>query len=72
MVLQVRRWLPGRELILVLDGGFAAVDLARACQRYQVTMICRLRLDAALYHRPGPQAPGKRGPKPKKGPRSAV
>ena len=26
MVLQVRRWLPERELILVLDGGFAAVD----------------------------------------------
>jgi hypothetical protein len=69
MVLQVRRWLPERELILVTDGGFAAVELARACQRHQVTMICRLRLDAALYHPPGPQPPGKRGPKPKKGPR---
>src|SRR5512135_2772829 len=69
MVLQVRRWLPERELILVLDGGFAAVDLARACQRHRVTMICRLRLDAALYHPPGPQPPGKRGRKPKKGPR---
>jgi DDE superfamily endonuclease len=69
MVLQVRRWLPERELILVLDGGFAAVDLARACQRHQVTMICRLRLDAALYHPPGPRPPGRRGPKPKKGPR---
>jgi hypothetical protein len=69
MVLQVRRWLPERELILVLDGGFAAVDLARACQRHRVTMICRLRFDAALYHPPGPQPPGKRGPKPKKGSR---
>jgi hypothetical protein len=69
MVLQVRRWLPERELILVLDGGFAAVDLARACQRHQVTMICRLRLDAAVYHPPGPRPPGRRGPKPKKGPR---
>jgi hypothetical protein len=69
MVLQVRRWLPGRELILVTDGGFAAVELARACQRHRVTMVCRLRLDAALYHPPGPQVPGKRGPKPKKGPR---
>jgi hypothetical protein len=69
MVLQVRRWLPERELILVTDGGFAAVELARACQRYGVTMICRLRLDAALYHAPGPQPTGKRGPKPKKGPR---
>jgi hypothetical protein len=69
MVLRVRRWLPERELILVLDGGFAAVELAHACQRHQVTMICRLRLDAALYHRPGPQPAGKRGPKPKKGSR---
>ena len=68
MVLQVRRWLPKRELILVLDGSFAAVDLARACQRDRVTMICRLRLDMALYHPPGPPSPGKRGPKPKKGP----
>ena len=47
-------------------------SLGPRCQRYQVTMICRLRLDAALYHPPGPQAPGKRGPKPKKGPRPAV
>jgi hypothetical protein len=69
MVLQVRRWLPDRELILVVDGGFAAVELARACQRHRVTLICRLRLDAALYDPPGPQPPGKRGPKPKKGPR---
>jgi hypothetical protein len=69
MVLQVRRWLPERELILVTDGGFAAVELAHACQRHRIVMICRLRLDAALYHPPGPQPPGKRGPKPKKGPR---
>jgi hypothetical protein len=69
MVVQVRRWLPERRLILVTDGGFAAVELARACQQHRVAMICRLRLDAALYHPPGPQPPGKRGPKPKKGPR---
>jgi hypothetical protein len=69
MVAQVCRWLPDRELILVTDGGFAAVELARACQRHRVAMICRLRFDAALYHPPGPQPPGKRGPKPKKGPR---
>lgn len=69
MVVQVRRWLPERGLILVLDGGFAAVELAHACQRHRVVMICRLRLDAALYHPPGPQPPSKRGPKPKKGSR---
>ncbi|MBX6314111.1 MAG: transposase [Isosphaeraceae bacterium] len=69
MVAQVRRWLPDRELILVTDGGFAAVDLARACQRHRVARICRLRFDAALYHPPGPQPPGRRGRKPKKGAR---
>src|SRR4051794_14579982 len=37
MILQVRRWLPERELIPVTDGGFAAVDLAQACQRHRVT-----------------------------------
>jgi hypothetical protein len=45
------------------------VELARACQRHRVTMICRLRLDAAVYHPPGPRPPGRRGPTPKKGPR---
>ena len=69
MVVQVRRWLPERELILVLDGGFAAVKLAHDCQRHHVAMVCRLRLDAALYDPPGPQPPSKRGPKPKKGQR---
>ena len=66
---QVRRWLPARKLVLVVDGGFAAVALAASCVRREVTMVCRLRLDAALYHPPRPQPASKRGPKPKKGPR---
>jgi len=69
MVGQVRRWLPGRELVLIVDGGFAAVALAGSCLSRSVTMVCRLRLDAALYHPPGPQPRSKRGPKPKKGAR---
>ena len=69
MMKQVRRWLPGRQLVLVVDGGFAAVALALACVTYHVTMVSRLRWDAALYHPPGPQPPGKRGPKPTKGQR---
>ena len=69
MALQVRRWFPGRRVVLVPDGGYAAVKLARACRRHRVTMICRLRLDAGLYDPPGEQPPGKRGRKPKKGPR---
>ena len=69
MALQVRRWLPERELILVVDGGYAAVELARDCQRHRVALICRPRLDAGWYDPPGPQPLSKRGPKPKKGPR---
>ena len=69
MMQQVRRWLPGRPLVLVVDGGFAAVPLALACVKSQVTMVSRLRWDAALYHRPAPHPPGKRGPQPLKGTR---
>ncbi|MGH8069566.1 MAG: transposase [Candidatus Entotheonellia bacterium] len=58
MMKQVRRWLPGRRLVLVVDGGFAAVSLALACVKSRVIMVSRLRWDAALYHRrdPTPQA----------------
>jgi len=69
MMQQVRRWLPGRLLVLVVDGGFAAVSLALACVKNHVVMVSRLRWDAALFHPPGPQPPGKRGPKPTKGTR---
>jgi hypothetical protein len=69
MIKQVRRWLPGRRVVLVVDGGFAAVSLALACVTPQVVMVSRLRWDAALSHRPGPQPPGKRGPKSLKGQR---
>jgi hypothetical protein len=69
MIKQIRRWLPGRRLVLVVDGGFAAVSLALACVKSQVAMVSRLRWDAALYHPPGPRPQGKRGPKPLKGKR---
>lgn len=65
MMQQVRRWLPGRRL--VLDGGFAAVSRALACVKHHVVMVSRLRWAAALSHPPGPQPPGTRGPKPLKG-----
>jgi DDE superfamily endonuclease len=69
MMKQVRRWLPGRRLVLVVDGGFAAVSLALACVQHHVVMVSRLRWNAALYHPPGPQPPGKRGRRPLKGKR---
>jgi DDE superfamily endonuclease len=69
MIRQVRRWLPERKLVLVVDGGVAAVSLALACVTHQVAMVSRVRWDAALYYPPGPQPSGKRGPKPSKGKR---
>jgi hypothetical protein len=69
MMKQVRRWLPERLLVLVVDGGFAAVALALACKDSQVGMVARRRLDAALYPPPAPQPPSKRGRKPTKGKR---
>ena len=47
MVMQLRRWLPQRPLVLVGDGGYAVLDLLHCCQslREPVTLITRLRLD---------------------------
>jgi hypothetical protein len=71
MIGQVRRWVPERQLILVVDGGLAAIKLGQRCKRYaqSVTYVSRLRLDAGLYHWPQSQPKGKPGPKPKKGAR---
>lgn len=69
MVKQVRRWWPQRQLILVVDGAFASVGLGWACVQMEAVMVSRLRWDARLYHPPGPQPAGKRGPKPQKGDR---
>ena len=69
LVKQTRRWLPGRLLVLVVDGGFAAVALAWAGVGTHVTRVARLRLDAVLPHPPTPPPPGRRGRKPTKGKR---
>jgi hypothetical protein len=71
MIGQVRRWLPERSIVLVVDGGLAAIKLGQRCIGYAnpVIYVSRLRLDAGLYDWPGPHPPGKRGRKPKKGAR---
>jgi hypothetical protein len=71
MVQVVSRWLH-KPWILVGDGAYACVRLAWTCHAHQVTLIARMRLDARLYAFPAPVPPGKRGPKPKKGPRVAT
>ena len=71
MIGQVRRWQPQQSLVLVVDGGLAALKLGQRCLGYAnpVTYVSRLRLDACLHDWPGVQPKGKRGPKPKKGER---
>lgn len=71
MIRAVRRWQPLRKIVLVTDGGLCAVKLGLRCCRLAnpVTWVSRLRLDAALYDWPTPQADHKSGPKPKKGSR---
>ena len=56
MMFQVKRWLPTRELVVVADSSFAALELLSAVSLavMPVHIITRLRLDAALYE-PAPE-----------------
>ncbi len=59
--LEARRWLPGREVVLLGDSSFAALDLLVALARHDLIGITRLRLDAALYEPAPPRRPGTVG-----------
>lgn len=63
MLLQVRRWLPQRELFVVADSSFAALELLAAVSQMTnpVHIITRLRLDAALYQPAPPRKKGQMG-----------
>ena len=70
LIRQVHRWVPQRLVVLVVDGGFAAVKLALVCAGTpNVALVTRLRWDASLYHAPQPRAAGQRGPTASKGAR---
>lgn len=71
MITAVRRWVRDRPLVLVTDGGMAAVKLGWRCSRFTnpVTWVSRFRLDSVLHAPPEEQPSGKPGPKPKKGKR---
>src|SRR3982750_4796701 len=57
VVLQARRWMPERALVLVADSSFAALELLAGLVRQDVTGVTRLRLDAALYSPAPPRPP---------------
>jgi hypothetical protein len=63
MLLQVRRWVPKRRLVVVADRSFAAIELLERLQRlaHPVRMVTRLRLDAALYEPAPPRKPNQVG-----------
>jgi DDE superfamily endonuclease len=68
LLLQVARWLPQRPLIAVVDSTYAALELLAAV-RSRLTVITRLRLDAALFDPAPPRQPGAKGRPPLKGKR---
>ena len=47
-ILQTKRWLPDRHLIVVADASFAAIELIAALRRH-VCLVTRLRIDASLF-----------------------
>lgn len=67
-VLQLARWLPGRQIVVVADSGFAVIDLLAAV-RARVAVVTRLRLDAALFDPVPAPRPGLVGRPRKKGAR---
>lgn len=69
---QQARHIKGRHLA-VFDGGYAHRGVVRGLVlppdgQPRIEFVTRLRSDACLYELPQPQPPGKRGPKPHKGP----
>lgn len=68
MLLLVKRWLPQREVVVVGDSSFAALELLDAV-REAVTLVTRLRLDAALYKPAPDRQPRQMGRPRKKGAR---
>ncbi len=71
MIIQMRRWLPDRLLVVVADSTYAAIELLASCQALPqpVTLITRLRLDAALYDPAPPRMAHQNGRPRKKGAR---
>jgi len=71
MLLQVRRWLPHRRLVVVADAGFAVISLLWRLRQLPnpICMVVRFRLDAALYEPAAPRQPHQKGRTPLKGKR---
>jgi DDE superfamily endonuclease len=69
MIFQAQRWLPHRRLVGVGDSAFSALEWLPALVRQRITVVTRLRLDAALYDPAPVRRPGTNGRPRKKGKR---
>ena len=69
VLLTMRRWLPGRAIVAVMDGEFAALELLHAL-RPSMAVITRMRKDARLFDPPShyEDKPGRRACKGKRQP----
>jgi DDE superfamily endonuclease len=72
MIWQAQRWLPNRELVVVGDSAFSALEWLSALMRRNITVVTRLRLDAALYDPAPIRRPGTNGRPRKKGKRRST
>jgi DDE superfamily endonuclease len=62
----IHRWLPGRELVVVADSTYAVIELLKqVSETPAVSLITRLRLDAALYD-PAPARTSRQHGRPRK------
>jgi DDE superfamily endonuclease len=68
MLRMVKRWQPHRDMVVVADSSFAALELLHAV-RDVATVVTRLRLDAALYAPAPERQPGQMGRPRQKGKR---
>lgn len=73
VILRLRRWLPDRRIVLVGDNNYSSIELFVRAVKCRMTLVTRLRLEAALYE-PAPsreehRRTQPRGRHPRKGPR---
>ena len=61
VVKRLRRTSPGRPIHLVGDGAYAVIELGLVCQRYEVTLLAPLRLNARLFEAPATPDKKRRG-----------
>src|SRR4051794_20109105 len=75
LAVELLRWaklwlgLLGKPIWVVADGAYAKKEFLKPAVSLGMTVVSRLRKDAALWSVPGPKPPGRRGPAPTYGDR---